>query len=135
MSRTAICAPGWTPAAVAVAIVGQLRGIGLQWQLDPSSIDLAGVRAEVTRWVSRRSSRRLAQKRVSASAARVWSGAVSHQCPHPGELDHLGARAGRGLALLCRGRGVEVVLGREDQPRPLCRHLELLAEPRHLRLR
>ena len=38
--------------AVAVAVVGQLRGIGLQWQLDTSDIDLDAVRAEVSRWVA-----------------------------------------------------------------------------------
>jgi AcrR family transcriptional regulator len=44
--------PGVDAGAVAVAVVGQLRGIGLQWQLSASSIDLDAVRAEVSRWVA-----------------------------------------------------------------------------------
>jgi AcrR family transcriptional regulator len=44
---------GVDPDAAAVALVGQLRGVGLQWQLNPDAIDLDAVRAEVSRWLER----------------------------------------------------------------------------------
>jgi AcrR family transcriptional regulator len=41
------------PAAAAFAIVGQLRGISLQLQLAPGSVDLDAVSAEVSGWIDR----------------------------------------------------------------------------------
>ena len=41
------------PAALAVAIVGQLRGIALQFVLAPDAIELEAVRDEVVAWTDR----------------------------------------------------------------------------------
>ena len=40
-------------AAAAFAIVGQLRGISLQLQLAPQSVDLDALSAEVREWLDR----------------------------------------------------------------------------------
>jgi AcrR family transcriptional regulator len=45
--------PGVDPAAAAFAIVGQLRGISLQLQLAPGSVDLDALSAEVAEWIDR----------------------------------------------------------------------------------
>jgi AcrR family transcriptional regulator len=45
--------PGVDPAAAAFAIVGQLRGISLQLQLNPAAADLEAVGEEVREWLDR----------------------------------------------------------------------------------
>ena len=102
---------GVDAAAVAVAVVGQLRGIGLQWQLDRrASISTRCGRRSAAGW-QRHSSRNRRPEARERGGADGLIGLRQPPVPDSGELDHFGAGAGRGRALLCRGRGVEVMLG------------------------